>query len=193
MDFGRLVCRSRSHRGFDERHVIERETLRTLVGYARLSPSSANLQVLKYYLSNEEETNRLIRPHLRWAGRLKGLQLPREGEQPTAYIVILMDHEIAPKGGRFLIDVGIAAQTILLGAAEMGLGGCMIGAFDPDAVHGALGLHERLEPVLVLALGKGLDQIVIEEAQSGEIAYWRDGEDVHHVPKRPLGELIAND
>jgi len=147
-----------------------------------------NAQPLRYILSCERRRNSLIFPHLVWATYLKGWPGPAEGERPSAYIVILGDTEV----GRFWdYDAGIAAQSILLGAAEKGLGGCMIANVQKEGLRKALEIPSRYEILLVLALGKPREKVVIEAVgPSGDTRYWRDDEGVHHVPKRPLDEII---
>jgi hypothetical protein len=114
---------------------------------------------------------------------------PAEGERPAAYIVILNDTTIAKVPG---VDYGIAAQSIMLGAAERGLGGCMIGSIEKDALRKVLDIPDQFEIVLVLALGKPAEKVVIEDVgPDGNIRYYRDDQDVHHVPKRTLEELIV--
>ena len=191
MDFLQLVEKNRSYRGFDESAQVSRGQLERLVECARLCPSSVNMQPLKYYLSCDAETNARIQPLTGWARRLPEKNLPYPGHRPTAFIVICHDTLLAPNPERFYKDVGIVAQTILLGAVDMGLGGIMIGNFAPEKVRQALGLRETLVPVLILALGKPDETIVLEEAKDGETGYYRDADDVHHVPKRPLSELIV--
>ena len=116
---------------------------------------------------------------------------PAEGERPSAYIVILGDTEISKSSG---CDHGIAAQSIMLGATERGLGGCMIGSIKRDALRETLEIPERYEIQLVLALGKPAETVVLEDVgPDGDIKYYRDDEDVHHVPKRPLDELILRE
>ena len=187
MMFYDLVLKNRSCRAFDESRRVTREELTDLVALARISPSANNRQPLKYFLSCDEKTNAVIQPLTRWAGALPELRLPPEGRRPTAFIVILVDKTIAPAAEK---DVGIAAQTMLLGAAEMGLSGCMIGAFRPE-LHDALELPEHLQVALVVALGKGDEHIEIVESK-GDTVYFRDGEGNHYVPKRALDELILN-
>lgn len=184
-----LVLQNRSYRGFDESVPIGEEQLRELVALARLTPSSVNLQPLKYYLSADAKINAKIFPYTKWAGRLQK-KVPYEGHHPTGYIVICVDKTIAPNTLPFMKDVGIAAQTILLGATEKNFGGCMIGAFDVEGLCKALGLQESLEPALVIALGKPDHPVVLTQPQNGEVGYYRDEQDVHYVPKRPLEELI---
>lgn len=184
-----LVMKNRSYRRFDEKFAIKTETLRGLVDLARLSASGANRQPLKYILSADPQKNALIFPCLLWAAYLKGWGGPREGERPSAYIVILGDTEIAQSFG---CDHGIAAQSIMLGATEKGMGGCMIASIKKDVLRSALNIPPKYEVLLVLALGKPMEKVVIEPlGKSGDIKYYRDAEGVHHVPKRSLDEVIV--
>jgi nitroreductase len=183
-----IVIRNRSYRRFFEDVGITRDELKGLVDLARLSASAANRQPLKYFLSSDEQTNALIFKHLAWAAYLKDWPGPGEGERPSGYIVILGDKDVAQD---FWCDHGIAAQTILLGAAEKGLGGCMIAAINRKGLSGALHIPERFEILLVIALGKPRETVRIDEVQpGGDIRYWRDESGVHHVPKRTLEEII---
>jgi nitroreductase len=183
-----LVRQNRSYRRFYEDAPVRIETLRALVNLARMSASGSNLQPLKYILSSDRETNARIFPHTRWAGYLKDWDGPAEGERPAAYIVILGDTEIRKSFG---CDHGIAAQSIMLGATERGLGGCMIGSIDKKRLRETLDIPERYEILLILALGRPNETVVLEEVgPDGDIKYYRDAEDVHHVPKRSLEELV---
>jgi nitroreductase len=183
-----LILRNRSYRRFYEEVDIKLDTLREIVDLTRLSASARNRQPLKYILSCESKRNSLIFPHLAWAGYLTDWSGPSEGERPSAYIVILGDTEIS----RFVnYDAGIAAQSILLGATEKGLGGCMIASIDREGLRKVLDIPPRYEILLVLALGKPKETVVIETVgSSGDTKYWRDGKGVHHVPKRPLDDII---
>jgi nitroreductase len=188
MKLRELVLRNRSYRRFYENVPIEHDTLRQLVDLARLSGSAANLQPLKYVLSFDSETNAIIFPHLRWAGYLKDWDGPSEGERPSGYIVILGDNGISES---IDCDHGIAAQSILLGAVERGFGGCMIGSIQRDGLRKVMKIPDHLEILLVIALGKPRESVEIEAIGSdGDVKYWRDENDVHHVPKRSLEEII---
>ena len=185
-----LVVKNRSYRRFDENVPISTATLRELVDVARLCGSGANRQPLKYIVSNTPEKNALIFPHLAWAGYLTDWPGPAAGERPSAYIIMLGDTEISKTFG---CDHGIAAQTILLGAAELGLGGCMIASIQLTPLREALQIDERYEIVLVIALGKPKETVVIEAVgAAGDIKYWRDPQGVHHVPKRALAEILLD-
>jgi len=185
-----LVMKNRTYRRFFQEVVIERQTLRELVDLARLSAAAANMQPLKYNLSCELQKNALIFPHLAWAGYLKDWPGPREGERPSAYIIILGDTQITQSFG---CDHGIAAQSILLGATERSLGGCIIGTVQREQFHKALDIPSGYQILLVLALGKPREKVVLESVgPDGNIKYWRDSEGVHHVPKRSLDDIILD-
>ena len=184
-----LVKENRSCRRFYEDHAVETETLKEFVNLARMSASGANLQPLKYILSCDPRKNAEIFSCLAWAGYLKDWPGPGEGERPAAYIVVLGDTSISESAG---CDHGIAAQTILLGAREKGLAGCMLGSIDRNALRDSLNIPSQLKILLVLAIGKPREQVVLETVGSdSSIRYWRDNEDVHHVPKRKLEDLIV--
>ncbi len=183
-----LVIKNRSYRRFYQEVPIKLETLKELVDLARLSASAANKQPLKYILSCQPEKNALIFPCLRWAGYLKDWRGPEEGERPSAYIIVLGDKTISPS---FLCDHGIAAQSILLGATERGLGGCILAAVQRTKLAKALNIPPHYEILLVLALGKPKEKVVLETlGANGDIKYWRDKKEVHHVPKRKLNDII---
>lgn len=186
--FRQLVLANRSYRRFEETHGVDMETLKSLVDLARCTPSAANLQPLKYVLSNKPERNAVVFSTLAWAGYLTDWPGPVEGERPSAYIVILLDTRVSKSVG---CDHGIAAQTILLGATEKGLGGCMFGSIDRDRLRRELAIDECFEILLVIALGKPVEKVVLEDVgPDGGIKYYRDEEGVHHVPKRKLEDVI---
>lgn len=183
-----LITRNRSYRRFDEGHAIDAGDLRELVDYARLSASAANLQPLRYVLSNTPKKNGIIFPFLGWAAYLKDWPGPGKGERPSAYIIVLGDTTVTRTFG---CDHGIAAQSILLGAAERGLGGCMIASIQRTRLREALGIPKKYEILLVIALGWPAEEVRIEEmGPDSAVEYWRDDQGVHHVPKRRLDDII---
>jgi nitroreductase len=188
MTLRELVLRNRSYRRFHQEVAIELEALRGLVDLARLSASGGNHQPLKYILSCDPEKNAAIFAQLGWAAYLKDWPGPVEGERPSAYIVILGDRKVRESFGP---DHGIAAQSILLGATERGLGGCIIATIRKERLRQALSIPDHYETLLVLALGKPKEIVVIEAVgPDGDIKYWRDDQGTHHVPKRSLDEII---
>ena len=181
--FEKLVRQNRSYRGFDESRKVDREELLRMVDCARLSASSVNLQPLKYYLAWEPEAVGRIQPLTGWARNLPEMTLPHKGMYPTAFIVICQDKSISDSLARFQKDVGIAAQTILLAAVEMEAG----------RVKDALELPEDLAPMLIVAIGKPAEEVVIREIEPGEpTPYYRDEQDVHYVPKRKLADIVIH-
>jgi nitroreductase len=184
-----LVIKTRSHRRFHQEVPIERETLQELVDLGRLSASAANRQPLKYILSCDPGQNESIFPCLSWASYLKDWPGPAEGERPSAYIVVLGDTRIHPT---FSCDHGIAAQSIMLGATEKGLGGCILGAVDRVKLRQTLNIPRHYDILLVLALGKPNETVTLETVgPDGDIKFWRSKDDVHHVPKRALDDIIV--
>lgn len=185
-----LVTRSRTVRRFHQDQPVTADTLRALVELARLSPSGSNLQPLKFLIANQPEQNARIFANLAWAGYLKDWPGPEEGERPSAYILILGDTSISKTFG---CDYGIAAQSIMLGAAEQGLGGCIIASIRRAELAAVLHIPETYEILLALALGKPKEVVQIEPLGiDGSVRYWRDDQQIHHVPKRSLEEVILD-
>jgi nitroreductase len=184
-----LVIRTRSYRRFHEDRPVSLETFRELVDLGRLAASARNAQPLRYILCADRELNAAIFSTLAWAGYLTDWPGPAEGERPAGYIVVLSEEQ---KNVWVGVDEGLALQNILLGATERGLGGCIIGSVNRDALRRILDIPSRHEILTVLALGVPKETVVIEEVgPDGDIRYWRDAESVHHVPKRALQDIIV--
>lgn len=182
-----LILKTRSYRRFNGTHRIDIKTLENLVDLARVSASAANRQPLKYLLFNTPDDCKRIYPSIAWAGYLKDWPGPGADERPSAYFIMLGDRSITES---FSFDPGIAAQSIMLGATEMDLGGCMIASIKKEELRNELDIPEKYEILLILALGKPVEHVVIDEIKEGDIKYWRDDKNIHHVPKRTLNELI---
>lgn len=188
-----LVRFNRSYRRFYQNEKIEKATLVELVELARISPSGKNIQAHKFMLSNEAEMNAKIFATLAWAGYLPDWDSPVEGEKPAAYIVILGDKTIEGDLNKDYLhnNAGIICQSMLLGAAEKGIGGCIFGSIQRKKLQETLQIADQYQIMLVIALGKPKEEIVLDEVdESGDIKYWRDENLVHHVPKRKLDDLI---
>jgi len=184
-----LIKANRTCRRFDEQHRITSATLFELIDLARLSASAANLQPLKYILSCAPATNAKIFECLKWAYYLKDWPGPEPGERPAAYLIMMNDTRISKA---LDCDHGIAAQSILLGAREKGLAGCMLAAVNRPKLSIVLNIPKPLEIKLVLAIGKPKETIVIDTlGAEGDIRYWRDDDLTHHVPKRCLEDIVV--
>lgn len=191
--FREIVIANRSYRGYDESYKFTKEKLEEYVDLTRFTPSSVNMQPFKYYVAYEKANVDTIQKMTKWARALPELNLPYEGKRPTGFIIICQDTNIFSNTNRFMKDVGIVAQTILLQAAEDGLGGCMIGNFNAEEVKSTLCLSDNLLPLLIVALGKPSEKIVITEVkEDGKTDYYRDENDVHYVPKRSLKDILIN-
>lgn len=184
-----MIIQNRSYRRFYGDHQIDRKTLEELVDLARLSASGRNLQPLKYFLSCDTAANAKIYDTLAWAGYFKDWDGPDAEERPTAYIIMLIDKDLT--AATPAIDQGIASQSILLGAVEQGLGGCIIASVKKNALSETLNIPSSFEIALVIAIGKPKEEIHIVPVQDdGDIKYYRDEKHVHYVPKRSLKDII---
>ena len=185
-----LVLHNRSYRCYDSSVKISNDLLFELISLARLTASTGNVQPLKYFISASEETNSLIFPLLRWAKPAVSPLDTDESVRPTAYICMFVDTNLVPALHSAYIDAGLAAQTILLGASEQGLGGCIITNFDKVRLKRELMVTiGAYEPLMVIALGSPNEDIVLEET-GYETKYYYDGDGVRHVPKRQLMDIL---
>lgn len=188
-----LLKKNRSVRRFDETHRITTSILCELVSLARFTASGRNAQPLRYRIVTDEAECDAIFPLLAWAGYLQDWDGPESGERPAAYLVQCLDTRIS--GDDCLCDDGLQLEAITLGATTCGIAGCIIKAFNASGVSLALRLPEYLKPRYVLALGYPREKIVIEDmdgSTSADFKYYRTPDGVHHVPKRPLEELIIS-
>lgn len=183
-----LIEKNRSYRRFWADYALDNKTLEDLVDLGRLSASAANLQPLKYIISSTKDKNNKIFGCLKWAGYLKDWDGPVESERPTGYIVVLGDTLICKNFG---VDPGIASQSILLGAVDKGLGGCLFGAIDKSKLVESLDIPSNLEVLLVIAIGKPKENIILKDIEPGDdIKYYRNEDNTHIVPKRSLKDII---
>ena len=185
-----LVIKNRSYRRFYEETEISQEALRELIGVVRNTASTVNSQALRFKLVNDKDSREKVFENLAWAGLLKDWDGPEEGERPSAYIIIMCDLSV---GCNKHFDDGIAAQTILLAATEMGYGGCMFGSINRKNLATEMNIDlEKYSIDLVVALGKPKETVrIVDLPESGSTAYYRGSEGVHYVPKRSIDELIV--
>ena len=184
-----LIEKNRSYRRFHADRTVDRETLISLVDSARISSSAGNLQRIRFAVFNSEDNNKALFESLVFAAYLKGTWGgPAPKERPSAYIVLLTEKK---PDVNLAIDIGIAAEAILLTATEVGLGGCIFRSFSSENIERLVDF-KGYSPELVIALGYPSERVVLTDVGSdGSIKYYRDKEDVHVVPKRSLDELIV--
>ena len=184
-----LIRNNRSYRRFYQDTPITIDILKELVDLARLSATGGNKQPLKFFLVCDPNINANIFPLLTWAGALPDWPGPSEGERPSGYILILGDNQISQS--YFGVDHGIAAQSILLGATEKGLGGCMLSSIKKEEARKLLNIPPQYEILLTIALGKPKEKVVIDTLEpEQDTKYWREKDGTHHVPKRRLEDII---
>lgn len=180
-----LLLKNRSYRGYDESYVVSESELRDMVKVVTKVPSAKNQQVLRFKLVTRDTGGDIVLKHTRYGGALPELNLPFEGTAPYAFIIIC---STVPEGKWVDIDLGIAAQSILLKCVEMGLNGICIGAFNKQELISAFDL--KYDPVMVLAIGKGAEKIQLLSIREDEgHSYFRD-KGIHYVPKVQLDDLI---
>lgn len=183
-----LANTTRSYRRFRQIYPVTPELMTQWVDNARVSASAGNKQPLRYRIVTDKEQCAQIFETLTWAAALPDWDGPEPGQRPTGYIIMATDSETF-KGELWRFDAGIAAQTIMLSSTEEGFGGCIMLSFKRGELKKILSMPEDLEPVLVLALGRPIEDIRLVEAVQGDTTYYRDEQQVHYVPKRKLEDI----
>ncbi len=185
--FSDLVKATRSFRNFDPTFRLDDVTIKSLIELCRYTPSTANKQSIKFAYACTEELCDKIFHLLGWAGYLKDNKPPYDGNVPAGYILLCYDTEIAPE---LEIDAGICAQTIVLGAMDMGIGACMLGSFNKEKITEIFSLSEHIKPRLIIALGRPKETVEVVDIKDGDVRYYRVSKDKHIVPKRTLDEIL---
>ncbi len=183
-----LIKRTRSYRRFDNSRKLDVKFMSELIDAARLAQSAANAQPLRYVTVCGEEMCAKIYPELRWAGRLKDWDGPAESERPVAYVAVYADTQ-APAVANPVVDSGISMQNMCLYAMEKGVGSCMIGNCMKKEINALLGIGERYNLLWVVAFGYPVENVVLTEC-TGDVAYYRDAEGNHFVPKYKSEDVL---
>ncbi|MFK5855871.1 MAG: nitroreductase family protein [Bacteroidota bacterium] len=185
-----LVLHNRSYRKFHNDKKVTTKQLVQLIDLARNTPSSKNKQPLKYILLTEDEDEdvNFVANQLKWAKFLTDWDGPNNSEKPPAYIIMLLDKDINPQAD---IDAGIAAQTILLGAVEEELGGCIIRSINRDTLSKYFNLASNLQIIQVIAIGYPNQTVELTvPVNANSVTYYEDSNGTHYVPKRKLEDII---
>lgn len=182
-----LVMQNRSYRRFDHSKKLGHIYFRALVDVARNTQSAANLQPLRYISVSMPDMVDKIYPYMRWAGYLSDWDGPVENERPVGYVIVLTEKE---KNRFAQVDAGLAMQNMCMFAMAGGVGSCMIGNMDQDGIRTLLEIDEKYEIVYAVAFGYPVEEVVLEEF-AGDVKYYRDEQQVHHVPKRSLNDVLV--
>jgi len=181
-----LLITRRSVRKFQQIPIAE-DLLKKFVNAARLAPSASNIQPCEYIIVNEKEKVQKIFPYLKWAGYISPEGNPKSGEEPVAYILVLIDLKKKKKYGE--VDAAAGIQNILLTALEEGVGTCWIKSVKVRRIKKIFRIPQNLKLDSVIALGYPSENPVIEDSD-GSIKYWKDENGVLHVPKRKLEDIL---
>ena len=181
------IQRRRTIRRFREHPIVESALIK-LVDVARLAPSAGNTQPLEYITVDSKENCQALFPMLKWARFIKPDDTPPEGKRPTAYIIVLINRDIASKGGTH--DAGAAIQNIMLAALEDEIGSCWLRSIDHAGIKLLFGIPDHCEVDSVIALGKSGESPMTEAARGDKLEYWRDERGLMHVPKRKIDQIL---
>lgn len=182
-----LLLRNRSHRGYSQGYVVEMQQLETVISVNTRIPSARNQQVLRFLPVTASSGADIVLEHIALGGALPELHLPASGEEPRAFIIVCTS---VPETRYVDIDLGISLQSMSLKAVEMGLNCVTVCAFDKVAIKSAFGLGSEMEPLAILAVGKGTDNIQLLSIRSDEDHRYYRKDGVHYVPKLTLDDLI---
>ena len=190
-NFADLILAARTCRRFEEDKPVSSTTLRQMIDAVRITSSASNRQPLRYYTVSTPAVCAQVFPHAKWAGSLPKWPGPIEGERPTGYIVICN----AQANNQFVnFDIGIAAQSLQLYATELGLGCCMFYSFSREPVRKILAIPADIEVSLLLAFGAPKEvRKLIDATLNDNLAYWRDEQQVHYVPKLTIDQVLLGE
>ena len=188
MSLKELYLGCRTYRRFKQT-PIDQEILVDLVDCARISSSAANKQPIYYVVINEPEHVKAFQPLVKWAAALpKELGTPKEGEQPTAFIVMVKRADAIPFAD---VDVGIAAHALTLRAYEQGIGSCMMGSINVNKIKEICAIPEEDNVRLVIALGyPDHKSTIVNVPDDGSLNYYLDDQRQYYVPKRSLDDVL---
>ena len=185
MDVYEAILSRRSIRRFKQKQITS-DILKKLVNAARLAPSAANLQPLEFFIVNDKDLCSEIFKTLSWAGYIKPKWTPNPQERPVAYIIMLIKN---PDNKWYLRDVSLASENIVIAAEGEGIGSCILCNINKDEIRKILDIPDKIFIDSVIALGYKDEKSVVEEFKEN-VEYWRDGNNIMHVPKRKLEDVI---
>lgn len=185
-DIYHLIMKNRSYRRFDHSKKLGQIYFKALIDITRKSQSAANLQPLKYISVSLPENIDKLYPCMRWAGYLSDWDGPVESERPVGYVIVLAEKENA----KFVqVDAGLAMQNMCLFAMAGGVGSCMIGNMDKNKIREILEIDEKYDIIYAIAFGHPVEKVLLDDFE-GDVKYFRDENQVHHVPKRSLKDVL---
>ncbi len=188
MNLAEMYTTCRTYRRFKQ-EPVPMELLTTLVDVAHNRSTGRNAQELRFVVVHTPAMVKAMQPLLAWAASLpKEIGTPVEGEQPTAFVVVLRPKQTNPMIS--YIDVGIALDAMAITAWEQGVGSTIMAAVNRPKVAELLGIPEKYEVSIVLSLGypSHKSTIVPVTPEKGQ-AYYVDEKRDYYVPKLKLEEV----
>ncbi|MHB8280206.1 MAG: nitroreductase family protein [Candidatus Humimicrobiaceae bacterium] len=189
MDIYNKIISRRTIRKFKQVEISV-DILKKLVNAGRLAPSAGNMQPLEYFIATDNDLKVKIFSTLSWAIYIRPEGNPQKGEEPAAYIIIIVNNKIA-NTAYFKYDVGASVENMTISALEEGIGCCWIASFNKNKLSEILKIPESYSIDCVLALGYPLEDPTFEDIEKdGSIIYHKDSEGRLHIPKRKLEDII---
>lgn len=182
-----LLRKRRTIRKFKQQ-PLAKEQISEYIDAARVAPSAANMQPLKYVAVVSKEKVDAMFPLVKWAGYLAPDYDPKEGERPTAYVAVCIDTRI--RQGGCDMDIGAAVENLTLAALSDGVGACWMGSIDRPKIGELLHLPEFLNLSCVVALGYPDEKPQEVVDKEGDIRYYLNETGTLCVPKRTLNDVL---
>lgn len=183
-----LILKRRTIRKFEQK-PISNDDLKKYINAARLAPTAANRQPLKYIVVSSRENVGKVFECVKWAGYLAPDYNPKENERPTAFIAVCIDTDISESG--YEMDIGAAVENIILTALDDGVGACWMGAIDRLEISKILKLSQNLTLSCVVALGFSAETPMEVEISENNVKYFLEN-DTLCVPKRTMEEVLLD-
>lgn len=179
------ILKRRSIRRFSDKEISD-EAIEKMINSARLAPSAANLQPLKYMVIKSPDIRDAVFKNTMWAGYVQPEGAPSFENRPRLFIAVLCDSRI--KKENYELDAGLSIENMILTAQEESIGSCIIGAFHKEEVKKILDVPDHLILNCLIGFGYPAHQSVFYD-ESENVKYTMDDKENFHVPKRPLKDI----
>lgn len=148
MEFKELLFERRSTRSFTSRQLTSDE-INYILTAAVNAPSACNMQSWHFYCVTDPQVKE----------GFKNVCAEWVATAPVVFVICTDDEGIVSrfgkKGKKFpMQDTALAMENMLLAAADIGLGGCIIGAYDDDKCRSLLNIPEKYKPVALMPVGE---------------------------------------
>jgi len=172
MDFTKLYMEARQSTRTFTGETVSVEMVQELLRAAVRAPNACNFQSWYFYVVFQKDLTNLVPDVYRGEWILKA---------GVAIVVCTEDGKLADRFGErgrmyAIQDTAAAMTMLLLEAADLGLAGCWLGAFDPEACRKILSIPENRTPVAIAIVGRAQDKLPMRERKPLEEVYTVVGE-----------------